>query len=109
MGIGAFEIGIVSTLTVLYLLLLLAPPIIAIVAIIALKKALAKDQSKKIPRRSISDKIIGGVCGRIANYFGINPTIIRCIWVLAMFLAGTGLLLYVICWIVMPKETYYMN
>ena len=39
-----------------------------------------------------------------ARYFGIDVTIIRLLWVLAVCLAGTGLLAYAICWIVVPRE-----
>jgi phage shock protein PspC (stress-responsive transcriptional regulator) len=52
--------------------------------------------------RSSTDKMIAGVCAGLADYFDLDPTIIRVIWVLAVFCAGTGLLVYVILWIVLP-------
>lgn len=52
--------------------------------------------------RSSSNKIIAGVCAGLADYFDLDPTVIRIIWVLAFFCAGTGLLAYIILWIVLP-------
>jgi phage shock protein PspC (stress-responsive transcriptional regulator) len=52
--------------------------------------------------RSSTDKKLGGVCAGVAEYFDLDPTIIRIVWVLAVLCAGTGLLLYLILWIVLP-------
>ncbi|HEY2458493.1 MAG TPA: PspC domain-containing protein [Candidatus Acidoferrum sp.] len=52
--------------------------------------------------RSSTDKKIGGVCAGLADYFDLDPTIVRVVWLLAIFFAGTGLLVYVILWIVLP-------
>jgi phage shock protein C len=52
--------------------------------------------------RSSTDKKIGGVCGGLAEYFDLDPTLIRVIWVLLVLCGGTGLLAYVILWIVLP-------
>jgi phage shock protein C len=60
--------------------------------------------SKKKVYRSGKDKIIGGVCGGVAEFFGIDPTIVRLIWVLASLLWGFGVLAYIIAWIVIPKN-----
>ena len=49
------------------------------------------------------DKKICGVCGGIAEYFDIGPTIIRLAWLLLVLCAGTGLLAYIIAAIVMPE------
>jgi phage shock protein PspC (stress-responsive transcriptional regulator) len=56
-------------------------------------------------QRSRTEKMIGGVCGGIAAYVGVDPTIVRILWVLITFLAGFGVLLYLICWAVMPLES----
>jgi phage shock protein PspC (stress-responsive transcriptional regulator) len=48
--------------------------------------------------------MIAGVCAGVARYFGLDPTLIRVIWVLLVCLAGTGILAYLICWIVIPQE-----
>lgn len=54
--------------------------------------------------RSRRDKIIGGVCGGLANYFTMDPTIMRLIFVLLALFGGPGLILYVILWIITPVE-----
>ena len=53
--------------------------------------------------KSNTDKKLCGVCGGIAEYFNIDSTIIRLIWVLGFFAIGTGLLAYIICALVMPN------
>ena len=52
--------------------------------------------------------VIGGVCAAFGNYFDLDITVIRIIWVLAVVMAGTGLLAYLICWLVIPKEPEYL-
>jgi phage shock protein C len=52
--------------------------------------------------RSETDKRIGGVCGGIAQYFGIDPTLVRIGFVIAAFM-GFGILAYIVLWIVLPK------
>ena len=53
--------------------------------------------------RNPDDKILGGVSGGLGAYFGMDPLWIRLIWVALIFGAGTGFLLYIILWIVMPE------
>jgi len=52
--------------------------------------------------RSSRDKKLGGVCAGLADYFDLDPTIVRIVWLLAVLFAGTGLLVYVILWIALP-------
>ena len=52
--------------------------------------------------RSQTDKKLAGVCGGIAEYFGIDSTIVRLIWVLAVVFAGVGVLAYLIAALVIP-------
>ena len=59
---------------------------------------------KKKLYRSVTDKKIFGVCGGLADYFGIDSTIIRVIWLLALFFAGGGLLVYLILALAMPVQ-----
>ncbi|TAK61174.1 MAG: PspC domain-containing protein [Bacteroidetes bacterium] len=60
---------------------------------------------KKELKRSTTDKKIFGVCGGIANYFGIDSTIVRIIYLVLVFASfGWGLLLYVILTLLMPEE-----
>ncbi|MGH3117858.1 MAG: PspC domain-containing protein [Gaiellales bacterium] len=55
--------------------------------------------------RSRTDRKIGGVCGGLANYLGMDPTLVRLLWVVLMLATiGVGLLAYVIFWIVVPLE-----
>ncbi|HWI61848.1 MAG TPA: PspC domain-containing protein [Symbiobacteriaceae bacterium] len=49
------------------------------------------------------DKWLSGVCGGVADYFGVDPVIVRALWLGAVFLAGTGLLLYIVLAILMPE------
>lgn len=60
------------------------------------------EEKKRLTRSN--DKMIAGVCGGLANYLGIDPTIVRIAYVLMVLFAGFGILLYVILWIVMPKS-----
>ena len=48
------------------------------------------------------NKKIAGVCGGLADYFDVDPIIIRICWLLAFLCAGTGLLAYIILWIALP-------
>ncbi|MBM3404462.1 MAG: PspC domain-containing protein [Bacteroidetes bacterium] len=54
--------------------------------------------------RSRNNKMLAGVCGGLGTYFNIDPVIIRLLWVLAIFAAGTGVLAYIIAWIIIPEE-----
>lgn len=53
--------------------------------------------------RSKRQQVIAGVCGGIGEYFGVDVTLIRLGWALLILIGGTGLLLYIICAIVIPK------
>ena len=50
-------------------------------------------------------KKLDGVCGGIAEYFGIDPTIIRLAWILFTALGGSGIIAYIICAIVFPRKS----
>ena len=54
--------------------------------------------------RSRNDKMIAGVCGGIARYFNVDTTIVRLLFVLAVFLGGASPLIYLVLWLVMPEE-----
>lgn len=54
--------------------------------------------------RSRNDKMICGVCGGIGDYFNIDSTIIRLLWVAFILSAGTGIIAYIIAWIIIPEE-----
>lgn len=52
---------------------------------------------------SRSDKKLGGVCGGIAEYFGIDSLIVRIIFIVLLFGYGVGLLAYILLWILAPR------
>lgn len=54
--------------------------------------------------RDVRNKKIAGVCAGVANYFDIDPTIVRLIWGVAFFVYGIGLILYLILWFVLPED-----
>ncbi|KPU42289.1 phage shock protein C [Oxobacter pfennigii] len=56
--------------------------------------------------RSRNNKMIAGVCGGIAEYFAIDPTIVRLVWVLITLTYGIGLIAYIIAAIVIPDNMY---
>ncbi|MHB8525193.1 MAG: PspC domain-containing protein [Candidatus Acidiferrales bacterium] len=55
--------------------------------------------------RSAIDSKIGGVCGGMAEYFGMDSTLVRLLWVMVTFFTGIipGLLVYVAAWLIMPE------
>jgi len=69
--------------------------------IIALKSG--ENMNKKLYRSS-KDKMLGGVAAGLAEYFDIDPTLVRVLFVLTFFFGGSGLLAYIIMWIVVPEE-----
>lgn len=63
----------------------------------------AAPQARKKLMRSWTDRKIAGVCGGLAEYFDLDPTLLRVVWVLLVLCAGTGLLAYIVMWIVVPS------
>lgn len=59
---------------------------------------------KKRLYRIEEGKMLAGVCGGIAEYFNVDPTLIRLLWVLLSFAVGCGILAYIICAIVIPRK-----
>ena len=51
------------------------------------------------------DKVLGGVCGGLGQYFNIDPTLVRVLFVLALLLGGSGVLLYLVLWIIAPQAS----
>ena len=54
--------------------------------------------------KSETNKMLAGVCGGIAEYFNIDPTLVRLGWVVLCALGGSGLLAYIIMAIIMPSR-----
>lgn len=72
--------------------------------------AVATDEPRGSMYRSANDKIIGGVCGGIAHYLKIDPAVVRILFALITFGGfGTGLLIYIILWIVLPARLLKSN
>ena len=61
-------------------------------------------ESKRL-YRSTTDRHIAGVCGGLAQYLGLDPTIIRLIFVLATLAGGPGLIAYIVLALVISEET----
>ncbi|MEX0869050.1 MAG: PspC domain-containing protein [Nitriliruptoraceae bacterium] len=55
--------------------------------------------------RSRTDRMLGGVCGGIGAYFGIDPVLVRLVFVILAFAGGGGLLAYIVAWIIIPEES----
>ena len=60
------------------------------------------EEKKRLTRSD--DKMIGGVCAGLTEYLDLDPTIVRIVWGLMVLFAGFGILLYVILWLIMPKQ-----
>lgn len=60
--------------------------------------------------RSRNDRLIGGVCAGLADYFNIDPTVMRLLYILLCFISlGSGVLIYVLLWVIVPEsKTYQM-
>jgi len=56
--------------------------------------------------KSNKNKQLDGVCGGIGEFFDVDPTVIRVAWVLFSLLGGSGLLAYIICAIIIPRNPY---
>lgn len=54
--------------------------------------------------RSKREKVIAGVCGGVAEYLEVDPVLIRLIWAIWALIFGTGILAYLIAWIIIPKK-----
>jgi phage shock protein C len=63
----------------------------------------AMDSTRKL-YRSKTDRKVAGVCGGLAQYFNIDATLIRVLFVVLAVLGGSGVVLYLALWIIVPKE-----
>ena len=60
------------------------------------------DEKKRL-YKSRNNKMLCGVCAGIADYFNIDPTIVRVLWAVLALAAGTGVLAYIACAIILPE------
>ncbi len=54
--------------------------------------------------RSRQSRWVAGVCGGVAEYFNVDPTVVRVLWVVSVFAGGLGLLAYAASWILVPEN-----
>jgi phage shock protein PspC (stress-responsive transcriptional regulator) len=54
--------------------------------------------------RSRKNRIVAGVCGGIGEYLKVDPTLIRLLWLLISIMGGSGVVAYIIAWIIIPEE-----
>jgi len=59
--------------------------------------------------RSRTDKQLAGVCGGIAEYLNLDPTIVRIVWVILTLAGGPGLILYIILALIVPEEPEFVQ
>ena len=59
--------------------------------------------------RSMTDKKLCGICGGIGDYFEIDSTVVRLLWVLFTLCGGAGLLAYIICALIVPGQNQLPN
>jgi len=76
------------------------------------KEHIDKAERIELPRRlyrSETNKIIAGVAGGLGEYFNIDPVIVRLLFILFTLIHGSGVLLYIILWVILPKESTSKN
>ena len=66
------------------------------------REDMVPDEKLKKLFRDPDDKVLGGVCGGIAAYFGVDATIVRLVFVAAIFFGGASIIVYPILWIITP-------
>lgn len=54
--------------------------------------------------RSEANRVVGGVCGGLAEYTAVDPTVVRLAWIILACLEGIGILAYIIAWVVIPRR-----
>jgi len=118
---SSFLIVSIIIFLVFTVFLLVVPILVVILAIVLVVKLLRRNkgndnepdyivnndinmtENKKLYRSN--DRVIAGVCGGLANYFGFDPTVIRVVFaLLTLFTAFSGVLIYSILWLLMPSR-----
>lgn len=56
--------------------------------------------------RSRTERVLGGVCGGLGEYFGLDPVFIRLIFIFCVLFVGTGLFLYLVMWLIVPLKPF---
>ena len=60
-------------------------------------------ENKKL-LRSKSNRMLAGVCGGVAEYFNLDPTVVRIIYAILVIAGSLGFWLYLIMWLIVPEE-----
>ena len=55
--------------------------------------------------RSEKERLLGGVCGGLAEYFAVDPVLVRLVFVLLIFVSGIGVIAYLVLWIITPRAS----
>ncbi len=89
----------------LWIIIIIFLNIFGVILYYVFAKKMGENMKKNVKRlyRSKKNRVIAGVCGGLGDYFDVDPTLIRLIWVLFMF-TGAGILAYIIAWIIMPEK-----
>ena len=73
--------------------------------------AMSEDTTTQTPapaprrlKRSSSDRVLGGVCGGLGAYLGVDPIIVRVVAVVLAFFGGAGILFYLAAWLLVPSD-----
>jgi phage shock protein C len=61
------------------------------------------DRNRKL-YRSQTNRVVAGVCGGLADYFGVDVTIVRVLFIALAFIGGAALPIYLAMWIIVPKQ-----
>ena len=68
----------------------------------------APSAEKRVLRRSNTDRQIAGICGGMAEYFGVDATAVRLVWVILSIFCGViigGVIAYLLAWLIIPSDT----
>ena len=67
---------------------------------------MAKEETAGIKRvyRSKKGKMLAGVCGGIAEYFEVDPVLVRLLFVLLLFMGFVGIIVYLVAWLLIPEN-----
>ena len=66
---------------------------------------MANNKVKRLYRTEGNDAKLFGICGGIAEYFAVDPTLIRALWIVFCLAAGTGIIAYIICAFIIPAKS----
>ncbi|MFH2020926.1 MAG: PspC domain-containing protein [archaeon] len=92
-----------DTEKVLWTIIIIGLNVVGVLLYLIFAKKMTDKKQKKL-FRSTKNKVIAGVCGGLGEYFDVDPTIVRLVWVVFSLMGGAGILAYIIAWIIIPKH-----